>query len=111
MHDCLFCKMANKEIATKIIYENDDFFVIHDIDPQAPLHLLAIAKKHCPDLKECSGQVDLNSLPQLLRALQDNGTLPEHFRIVINTGSTAGQTVFHLHVHILANRTMQWPPG
>ena len=108
--ECIFCKIANKEIPTEFVYEDDNVVAFRDLNPQAPVHVLVIPKKHYPSLNDIT---DKEVFAELMYGVQ--GTVKKlgikEYRTVINTGADAGQTVFHIHVHILAGRTMMWPPG
>jgi histidine triad (HIT) family protein len=111
--DCLFCKIGRKEIPSKIVYEDADVFAFEDISPQAPTHILICPKKHFASLDE-AGAEDQNVLGklQLVAArLAREGNLLEGYRTVVNNGRGAGQSVFHLHVHLLGGRAFRWPPG
>ena len=114
MCGCLFCKIAAHEVPTTIIYEDDLCMVFEDINPQAPVHLLAIPKKHITSLND-AGEGDHNTLGHLLgvaaRVAKEKKIDGSGYRTVINTNAEAGQTVFHLHVHILGGRLLGWPPG
>ena len=103
----------NKEIPSEILYEDDISFVIKDINPQAPTHLLIIPKKVIPKLSD-STQEDQEILGHLMlvagKVAEDLG-LDETFRLVVNNGAKAGQSVFHLHIHLLSGRSLNWPPG
>lgn len=110
MTDCIFCKIANHEILTEPVFENDKVIAFNDLSPQAPVHILVIPKKHVASVAEVK---DLEMMKDLFDAVQKivkekNIT---DFRTVINTGEEAGQSVFHLHIHILAGRPLLWPPG
>ncbi len=112
MKDCLFCKFANKEIPADIIYEDDDFFAFKDINPKAPLHLLIIPKKHIPSInylelgdKELIGRLFLTAQ----KIARGQGVFDKGYRLIINVGEDAGQTVDHLHLHLLAGKTLPWP--
>jgi histidine triad (HIT) family protein len=109
-NNCIFCKIANGEIPSNFIYENDEVVAFNDINPQAPVHILVVPKQHYPTLSDVE---DLNLLGALLKSVQEitKKLNIKEFRTVINTGKTAGQEVFHVHLHILANRVMLWPPG
>lgn len=111
---CIFCKIANKEIPTRVVLEDADWIGFHDTNPQAPTHVLVIPKRHVVGLKEASPE-DEALLGKLLLATQRvaeaTGILQSGFRTVINSGANAGQTVFHLHVHVIGGRPMAWPPG
>ena len=111
--DCLFCKIAAKQILAKIVYEDDDVFAFEDIGPQAPTHILICPRKHFASLNEASpeDQAVLGKL-QLVAAEQARKlNLLEGYRTVVNTGRGAGQSVFHLHLHLLGGRAFHWPPG
>jgi histidine triad (HIT) family protein len=110
--DCLFCKIAAGEIPSQIVHRDDDVVVFRDINPRAPTHLLAISRRHIPsaaELTEGDGKLLaalFGALRQVAEAAGVNG-----YRIVTNVGADAGQSVFHLHFHLLAGRPMAWPPG
>ena len=109
----LFEKIINKEIPAEIIYEDDISIVIEDINPQAPTHLLIIPKKVIPKLSDASTE-DQNILGHLMLVagkIAKQLELDETFRLVINNGAKAGQSVFHLHLHLLSGRSLNWPPG
>ncbi len=111
---CLFCKIVSREIPAKIAHEDEEVFAFHDINPVAPTHVLVIPKKHIVSLAEVT-EVDQALLGKLLttarRVAEAEGRSGEGFRTVINSGLNAGQTVFHLHVHVIGGRPMTWPPG
>ncbi len=109
----LFEKIINKEIPAEIIYEDDISIVIKDINPQAPTHLLIIPKKVIPKLSDAN-QTDKEILGHLMLIagkIADQLELDDTFRVVINNGAKAGQSVFHLHLHLLSGRVLSWPPG
>lgn len=111
---CLFCRIIAGEIPAEVIQQDDQCIVIRDINPQAPTHLLAIPREHMESLDEAS-RSDEPMLGHLLRVAariaNEQGLGDSGYRTVINTGAGAGQSVFHLHVHILGGRPMNWPPG
>ena len=114
MSDCLFCKMVNKEIQPDIVYENDLVLAFKDINPQAPIHILLIPKKHIATINNLE-ESDKDILSAIFSAIQ---TITKQFnidktgyRVVINTNDDSGQEVFHLHCHILGGRKLTWPPG
>jgi histidine triad (HIT) family protein len=111
--DCLFCKIAAKQIPAKFVYEDADVFAFEDINPQAPTHILICPKKHFASLDEAtSGEEALLGRIALVAAkLAKDRKLGGGYRTVFNTGRGAGQTVFHLHMHLLGGRTFRWPPG
>lgn len=109
----LFEKIIAREIPAHIEYEDEDCIVIHDIDPQAPIHLLIIPKLLIPRIQE-GRSFDSKLLGRLLQKaslLAEKLSLENGFRLVINNGSDGGETVPHLHIHLLAGRKLQWPPG
>ncbi len=109
----LFEKIINKEIPADIIYEDDISIVIKDISPQAPTHLLIIPKKVIPKLSDATAedQKVLGHLMLIAGKIADELGLDETFRLVVNNGAKAGQSVFHLHIHLLSGRPLNWPPG
>lgn len=112
MTDTIFTKIINREIPANIIFEDELCIIIEDISPQAPLHYLAIPKKEIigvSDLDDKDNEI-LGHLMLTIKKQMQNINV-SNYRLVINNGSEAGQTVFHLHIHILANRTLGWPPG
>ena len=114
MEDCIFCRIINHQIPAKIVFENDSVLAFEDLNPQAPVHLLVVPRKHLPSLKEAQAEDAplLGNLfmvaAQLARERQIDA---KGYRLVINNGLWAGQTVFHLHVHVLGGRVFHWPPG
>jgi histidine triad (HIT) family protein len=111
---CLFCKIVNRDIPAKIQFEDGDLLAFHDINPMAPVHVLVIPKRHLVSLDEAVA-TDQGLLGSLLlatrRVAQETGIAQSGYRVVVNTGPNAGQSVFHLHVHVLGGRPMAWPPG
>ena len=109
----LFEKIINKEIPAEILYEDDISIVIKDISPQAPTHLLIIPKKVIPKLSDATDEDQdiLGRLMLLAGKIADQLGLDETFRLVVNNGAKAGQSVFHLHLHLLSGRPLNWPPG
>lgn len=107
--NCLFCKIINKEIPAEFIYENENSLVFKDINPVAPTHLLVIPKKHFSSLKD----LDSISSSQIIQCIQELTFKLgiTDFRSVFNTGAKAGQSVFHVHAHVIAGRELDWPPG
>ena len=111
-HDpCIFCKVVNKEIQSKFIFENEDFIAFNDIRPVSPVHVLVIPKKHYRSLLEVSDKEILGNLMLTVKEVAKQLGLNEGFRTVINTGDNGGQTVYHIHAHILGGRFHKWPPG
>jgi histidine triad (HIT) family protein len=111
--DCLFCKIAAKQIGAKIVYEDPEIFAFEDIGPQAPTHLLICPRKHLTSLQDANGEdaAMLGRLQLVASKLAGERNLKDGFRTVINTGEHGGQSVQHLHVHLLGGRPMRWPPG
>jgi histidine triad (HIT) family protein len=109
MSDCLFCKIANHQIPVKILHEDAHSVAFADIHPQAPTHLLLIPREHFANVAEAPPEL-LGHLLHTAAALARR-ELPNGFRIVANTGADGGQTVHHLHLHLLGGRPMHWPPG
>jgi histidine triad (HIT) family protein len=111
--DCLFCKIAAKQIPAKLVHEDEDVFAFEDINPQAPTHILICPKKHFASLTEATpeDQSLLGKLALVAAKLAGEKKLGSGYRTVVNTGSGAGQTVFHLHMHLLGGRDFHWPPG
>ncbi len=110
--NCLFCKIARGDIPADIIYEDDDILAFRDIAPQAPVHFLVIPKKHISGPASLTPE-DEQLIGKIMRKgseiAQKEGI--DHYRVVFNNGEQAGQTVFHIHMHILGGRDMNWPPG
>ncbi|MBI3405960.1 MAG: histidine triad nucleotide-binding protein [Acidobacteria bacterium] len=113
MNDCLFCKIAENKIPAKMAYEDEELFAFHDINPQAPTHILICPRKHFASLTEADPtDAALLGRMQLLAAkLAKEGNLTAGYRTLFNNGTGAGQTVFHLHLHLLGGRNFRWPPG
>jgi len=112
MSDCLFCKMIRKEIKAKIEYEDDNLFAIHDINPQAPIHLLMMPKRHIESISTMQAS-DGELLGKLIYQAKQIAAAKgwQHYRLVFNNGSESGQSIFHIHLHLLSGRSMHWPPG
>ncbi|MDO5603052.1 MAG: histidine triad nucleotide-binding protein [Oscillospiraceae bacterium] len=113
MEDCLFCKIASGQIPSKKLYEDEKVFAFYDIDPQAPVHFLVVPKEHipspagiCPQNQETVGHI----FSVIARLAEELG-LENGYRVVTNCGEDAGQSVQHLHFHVLAKRSLAWPPG
>lgn len=111
--DCLFCKIVAGEIPARKLYEDDQVLAFHDIAPQAPLHILVIPKKHISTLLDLSAE-DTALAGHILftaqRLAKEQGCT-EGFRVVMNCNELGGQTVYHIHMHLMAKRQMTWPPG
>lgn len=114
MEDCIFCKIIDGKIPSKKVFEDDLVFVIQDIAPVAPIHLLILSKKHIVnslDLHPENMDIISRIFSVAARLARENGVDESGFRIVNNNNEGAGQTVFHLHFHFLAGRNFHWPPG
>ena len=113
MEDCLFCRIVAGEIPASKVYEDEHTFAFEDIDPKAPTHILVVPKKHIRGLKEASAEdADIIGKCHLAAAnLARERGIENGYRTVLNVGPGAGQSVFHLHVHLLGGRDLKWPPG
>jgi len=113
MNDCLFCRILRNEIPAKKIYEDEHTFAFEDINPQAPTHVLIIPKRHVRGLKEATPEdAELIGRCHLAAAhIARQRDIEDGYRTVLNVGPQAGQSVFHLHVHLLGGRSLHWPPG
>ncbi|RLG99163.1 histidine triad nucleotide-binding protein [Candidatus Bathyarchaeota archaeon] len=112
MADCIFCKIASGEIPAQIVYKDDEFVAFRDINPQAPVHILIIPKKHIPKLYDTDDEKLLGKMLVLANEIaKKEGISEDGYRIVINTNRNAGQSIDHLHLHLLGGRVMNWPPG
>ncbi len=114
MTDCLFCKIRDGEIPADIVFENDDVLAFRDVNSQAPTHILLIPKKHIATVNDLSAEDEsiMGKLFSTAKSLAaDEGVSDEGYRLVVNCNEKAGQTVFHIHMHLLAGRSMTWPPG
>ena len=114
MSDCLFCKMISKEIPVNLLYEDDRMIAINDINPQAPMHVLVIPKIHIATLNDLTTAHDglVGDMTRRAAAIaRERGYADRGFRTIFNTNREAGQTVFHLHLHVLGGRIFAWPPG
>lgn len=111
--DCLFCKLIAGEIPSKKVYEDDRVFAFEDINPQAPTHVLIIPKQHIEGLNKASAEdAEILGYMQLAAAkLGRERGIESGYRTVLNVGSGAGQSVFHIHLHLLGGRNLSWPPG
>jgi histidine triad (HIT) family protein len=114
MADCLFCKIVAREIPGSIVYEDDHVLAFNDINPQAPTHVLLVPKRHIASLDDLTPGDDqiVGELARRAAAIaRDRGIAAGGYRTVFNTNRDAGQTVFHIHLHLLGGRAMKWPPG
>ena len=113
MSDCLFCKIVAGQIPSKKVYEDELTYAFEDIDPKAPTHVLIVPKKHVIDLKNATGEdAEIIGRCHLTAAkIARDRKIEEGYRTVLNVGPKSGQSVFHLHVHLLGGRDLRWPPG
>lgn len=114
MTDCLFCKMVNKTIKPTIVFEDDDVLAFRDTNPQAPLHVLVVPKRHISTINDLQ-PADTATVGKLYLAAQQiarkEGVADSGYRTVMNCNADAGQSVFHIHLHVLGGRALSWPPG
>lgn len=113
MPDCLFCKIVEGQIPSKKVYEDERVFAFQDINPQAPTHVLLIPKRHIEGLNKASAEdAEILGYLQLVAArLGRESGIEDGYRTVLNVGPKSGQSVFHLHLHLIGGRDMKWPPG
>jgi histidine triad (HIT) family protein len=111
--DCLFCKIGRKEIPSKFVYEDSELFAFEDIHPQAPTHILICPRKHFESLDDATSadQPLLGKIQLVAAQLARERDLLDGYRTILNNGRGAGQSVFHLHLHLLGGRSFRWPPG
>jgi histidine triad (HIT) family protein len=113
MSDCIFCRIANGDVPARFVFQDDDVVAFHDLAPQAPWHLLLVPRRHLASLGTAIDD-DAALLGRLLataaRLAREHG-FGDAFRLVVNSGAPAGQSVFHLHLHLLGGRAFGWPPG
>lgn len=114
MEDCIFCKIIRKEIPTSMVFEDEKMIAFNDINPQAPIHILLIPREHFASLNDIPEEKKGILSHLLLKASQiarEKGIAEKGYRIVLNTESDSGQEVYHIHLHLLGGRWMNWPPG
>ena len=114
MSDCLFCRIVEKKVPARIVFEDDLCLAFEDVNPQAPVHTLVIPKKHLPtllDLKEEDESLMGHLIGIANKIAKDKGIAERGFRLVTNCNPESGQTVYHIHLHVLGGRIMHWPPG
>jgi histidine triad (HIT) family protein len=111
--DCLFCKFIRKEIPTRVAYEDDEVLAFHDIHPQAPVHVLLVPKRHLGTVTDVPpGDPIVSRLSEkAVQIAEQLGVSEGGFRLVLNCGKDGGQTIYHLHLHLLGGRFLTWPPG
>jgi histidine triad (HIT) family protein len=114
MRDCIFCRIAEKKIPSKIVFEDESVLAFEDTNPQAPVHILLIPKKHIATLLDVADE-DLALFGHMVKVAneiaRDKGIAERGFRIVTNCNPESGQSVYHIHLHVLGGRRMHWPPG
>ncbi len=114
MEECIFCKIANHEIPSDIVYEDDQFVAFRDINPQAPVHILIIPRKHIPTVNDLKPE-DADLIGKMVLLAKElaakEGISERGYRLVLNCNREGGQMVFHIHLHLLGGRAMGWPPG
>ncbi len=114
MSDCLFCKIRDGVISGDIVFEDDDVLAFNDVNPQAPVHVLIIPKKHIATVNDLSAgdEAVMGKLFSVAKTIaSQRGLSDDGYRLVVNCNEKAGQAVFHIHMHLLAGRNMTWPPG
>ena len=114
MSDCLFCQIVNRELNASIVYEDDHVVAFNDINPQAPTHVLVVPRRHIASLNELTPEDDqiVGELARRAAAIaKSRGIATGGYRVVFNTNRDAGQTVFHIHLHLIGGRPLHWPPG
>ena len=114
MEDCIFCKIINKEIPASMVFEDEKMIAFNDINPQAPIHILLISREHFAsinDIPEEKKSILSHLLLKARQIAQEKGIAEKGYRIVLNTEKDSGQEVFHIHLHLLGGRRMNWPPG
>src|SRR4051812_20235114 len=114
MSDCLFCRIVKREIPASVVYEDDHVLAFNDINPQAPTHVLVVPKRHIATLNDLGAGDDqlVGEVTRRAAAIaHERGISESGYRTVFNTNRAAGQTVFHIHLHLLGGRAMNWPPG
>lgn len=110
--DCLFCRIVRKEISVPLVHESPDCIAFRDINPQAPVHILVIPRDHVASLNNANDAAMIGSLSLVAAQIAEReGIAASGYRTVVNTNGDAGQTVFHLHLHLLGGRPLSWPPG
>jgi len=110
--DCLFCKISSGQVPSKVVLQDDEMFAFEDINPQAPVHVLVVPKRHVGGLNDAGDRALLGRLLETAaRVAKKKGIAESGYRVVANSGREGGQTVFHLPVHVLGGRQMTWPPG
>lgn len=110
MDDCLFCKISSGEIPSELLYKDEKVVAFRDINPQGPFHVLIIPRDHYTSIKDVNDESLIGHLFSIGNRIARENNI-DNFRYIINTGEEAGQTVFHVHLHLIGGRRMTWPPG
>jgi len=113
MSDCVFCRIVRGEVPARIVYQDEEVTAFHDLNPQAPVHILIVPNRHIVGVAEVEPEDEstLGRLFTVARRLAEEMGVTQGYRLVVNSGPLAGQSVFHLHVHLLGGRPLHWPPG
>ena len=110
--DCIFCRIVRREIPAKIVFENEHCVAFRDVSPQAPVHVVIVTREHVASLDQATNATQLGALSAAARDIARTENIAKSgYRTVVNTNGDGGQTVFHLHMHVLGGRRMGWPPG
>ena len=114
MDDCLFCRIISRQVHGEIVYENDSIVAFRDINPKSPVHILLVPRKHIASVVDI-GTADAGVVGEIFQVAaqlaKDQGIQQQGFRVVVNSGPAAGQSVYHLHFHLMGGRSFSWPPG
>ena len=111
MAECIFCKIVAKELPSRLVYEDDDIIAFNDLNARAPLHVLVVPRRHVERLSELDDAALAGKLALAAARIARDAGHGDNFRLVVNNGAGAGQSVFHLHFHVLGGRQFTWPPG
>ncbi|HKY51854.1 MAG TPA: histidine triad nucleotide-binding protein [Candidatus Limnocylindria bacterium] len=111
MDDCLFCRIVARKLPATVVYEDDDVMAVNDVYPRAPFHVLVVPRAHVAKLSDLDDETLGGRLLQVVRRVAAQGGVGDNFRLVVNNGDRAGQSVWHLHLHVLGGREFAWPPG
>ena len=111
MSECIFCRIVAKEVPSRLVYEDDAVIAFNDLNPQAPLHVLVVPRRHVGRLADLDDEALAGKLTLTAAKIAKDAGHGENFRLVVNNGAGAGQSVFHVHLHVLGGRRFTWPPG
>ncbi|TME64818.1 MAG: histidine triad nucleotide-binding protein [Chloroflexi bacterium] len=111
MAECIFCKIVAKELPSRLVYEDDDIIAFNDLNARAPLHVLVVPRRHVERLSDLDDAALAGKLALVAARIARDAGHGDNFRLVVNNGAGAGQSVFHLHFHVLGGRQFTWPPG